>query len=97
MKATNLNGIYEFIEHNREGIDELKVTSLKQYDFNSIEGYQVQLNVKITTKPKFKNCLIKVFTNSTYIADFYPDDNDKDFMTDLKSNILDWLYTSLDY
>ena len=96
MQTTNLNGIYKFVEHNKKAVDELKVTSLKQYDFNSMEGYQVQLNVKVITKPKFKNCLIKVFTNSTYIEDFYPNNIDKNFMTELKSNILDWLYTSLD-
>lgn len=98
MRTTKLDDVYNFIERHAKLIDDLKVTSMKQYDFNNMEGYQVQLNVKIFAAKGYNNCLIKVFTNSTYVDEFYYDDDEDeqfDYETAVKQNIAGWLANAL--
>ena len=64
-----LNTLCTFLEDNRELIESIKVTQFNQGAFNSYEGSQYRINVKVNTAPGYRNKLIKVITNSTYLED----------------------------
>lgn len=72
---TELNSLLAFLDHNKEGISDTKVTSINKGDFNEMEGYQYCIGIKIYTLPQFKNKQFMWETNSTYICDFLPDKN----------------------
>jgi len=70
---TELNSLLDFLNHNKEGIDDIKVTSINKGNFNEMEGYQYCIGIKIITLPKFKNKQFMWETNTTYICDYLPD------------------------
>lgn len=70
---SNLNSLFDFLQHNKEGISDTKITSIHKDSFNEYEGYQYHIGVKIITLPKFKNKQFVWETNSTYIFDYLPD------------------------
>ena len=70
---TELNSLLDFLNHNKKGISDIKVTSINKGNFNEMEGYQYCIGIKIITLPKFKNKQFIWDTNSTYIFDFLPD------------------------
>lgn len=80
-----LNTLCTFLEDNRELIESIKVTQFKQGAFNSYEGFQYQINVKVNTVTGYRNKLIKVITNSTYLEDF----EDRDDFQEWLSSYLD--------
>lgn len=67
MTTIRMNDFFSFVEQNRELIDQIKVTNLKQYAFNNMEGWQYDINVKVMTINGYKNKLIQIATNSTYL------------------------------
>ena len=70
---TELNSLINFLDHNKEGIDAVKVTSINKGNFNEYEGFPYYIGIKIITLPKFKNKQFMWETNSTYICDYLPD------------------------
>ncbi|AUV60052.1 hypothetical protein HOS78_gp116 [Lactobacillus phage Bacchae] len=70
---SKLNSLIDFLNHNKDGIGDTKITSIHKGSFNSYEGYQYCIGIKIVTLPKFKNKQFMWDTNSTYICDFLPD------------------------
>jgi len=81
MQAINFNEATDFISSNSKVIDEVKVTSIKRYGFNEMEGNQVDINVKLLTDKKHKNKLFTIETNDTYMEEFNRD-NEKEDLTD---------------
>ena len=84
---TELNSLIDFLNHNKKGINDTKVTSIHKNGFNTYEGYQYYIGIKIFTLPKFKNKQFIWETNSTYIDDFLPDKDltekeEKEFIVD---------------
>ena len=84
---TELNSLIDFLDHNKKGISAIKVTSIHKDSFNTYEGYQYCIGIKIFTIPKFKNKQFIWETNSTYIDDFLPDKDltekeEKEFIID---------------
>ena len=70
---TELSSLIDFLNHNKEGVVDIKVTSINKDNFNSYEGYQYSIGIKIFTLPKYKNKQFMWETNSTYICDYLPD------------------------
>lgn len=61
-----LQALTDFIAKYSQHIKSIKVTRLEAWGFNSMEGYQWNINVKVTFQNgRYK--LVKVATNSTYI------------------------------
>ena len=95
---TELNSLIDFLDHNKKGISAIKVTSIHKDSFNTYEGYQYCIGIKVFTLPKFKNKQFMWNTNSTYIFDFLPDKDltekeEKEFITD---ELQDMLASALD-
>lgn len=59
-------------------IEEIKCTSVTILDFNDVEGYNYQVNLKILFKNK-RYKLIKYTTNSSYLDDLVNYDNLNEF------------------
>lgn len=55
-------------------IEKIKITKIQKLDWNNMEGQNYQINVKFITVEGYKNKLLKVLTNSTYLEDFEDDD-----------------------
>ena len=70
MQQVSMNGIYKFLNDNKNKIEYVKATRFHAYAFNEVEGYQWAIKVKIVTKDGYKNKLVQVVTNSTYLEDF---------------------------
>lgn len=70
---SNLNSLLDFLNRNKESISDTKITSLHKDSFNSYEGYQYHIGIKLFTTPKYKNKQFMWETNSTYIFDYLPD------------------------
>ena len=84
---SELNSLLDFLNNNKEGIGDTKITSIRKGSFNEYEGYHYCIGVKIFTLPKFKNKQFMWDTNSTYICDFLPDKDltekeEKEFIID---------------
>ncbi|HFI0151348.1 TPA: hypothetical protein ACGO3A_002234 [Streptococcus suis] len=54
-------------------IKSFKVTSIKELYWNDMEGQNYQINIKMITEDGYKNKLLKVLTNSSYLEDFEGD------------------------
>lgn len=87
MQATDFNNAITFISENATAIDEVKVTSLIQSNFNCYEGNQVAINIKLLTDEKHKNKLFTILTNDTYMEDFSRD-NEKQDLTDYLNTVV---------
>jgi len=72
---SKLSSLVDFLNNNKNGICDTKVTSVNKGDFNEYEGYQYRIGIKAITLPKFKNKQFMWDTNSTYICDFLPDND----------------------
>lgn len=86
MTYYTLNAIYKFVSNNSDKIKNVKITHFERYGFNEMEGGQYQVNFKIETLPKYKNKLLKVLTNSSYLQD-YEGDTDQEVKEELEENI----------
>lgn len=84
-QAYTLNALLDFVNKYPEVIDNIKITHFEHYGFNDMEGYQYDINFKIITIPKYRNKLIKVVTNSTWLEDYGSDDET------IKAELLDTL------
>lgn len=75
---TDLQNLYNFMEENKDKIEGFKITHFEKVGFNEMEGGIYQINAKVITTEKYRNKLIKILTNSTYLEDFYNDEVDGD-------------------
>lgn len=80
-----LNALYNFVNKFDSKIKEVKITHFEHFGFNDMEGYQYQINLKIVTVDGYRNKLIKVLTNSTYMEDYGENDDE------MKDNLLESL------
>ena len=97
MQQVSMNGIYKFLNDNKNKIEYVKATRFHAYAFNEVEGYQWAINVKIVTKDGYKNKLVQVVTNSTYLEDFqWNDETETDYSdNEFHENFEDWLTTAI--
>ena len=86
MAYYTLDAVINFINEFRNDIQGVKITHFERYGFNDMEGGQYQINFKIITAPKYRNKLIKVLTNSTYLED-YNGDTAQEVKEELEENI----------
>lgn len=74
-------------------IKEVKVTSIQELDFNSMEGQNYQVNVKLLFENgKYK--LLKYVTNTTYLDDI-PDFNNLNELQQILTEYWDDFITNL--
>ena len=97
MQQVSMNGIYKFLNDNKDKIEYVKATRFHAYAFNEVEGYQWSINVKVITKDDYKNKLLQVVTNSTYLEDFqYDNETETDYSdSEFHENFEDWLNTAI--
>lgn len=67
MKTYTYNVLLKFIERNTHLIDNIKCTSVKPLYFNDMEGWNYLIRFKIISKKGYKNKLLAIHTNSTYL------------------------------
>lgn len=90
MKQTyTLNALFNSVNKYAEAIENIKITHFERYGFNIMEGYQYNINFKIITVPKYRNKLVKIVTNSTYLEDFGDTDES------IKDELVDTLMTEV--
>lgn len=77
MKMYETEAVYKFLNQNRELIEDAYITSVKDLGFNTMEGNEVCVNVKVVTKEGYKNKLLGVYLNSTYLG--WGEDEDETF------------------
>ena len=78
-----LQALTDFLVKYYQHIKEIKVTRLEAWGFNSMEGYQYNINVKVTfLNGRYK--LVKVATNSTCLDEL-------DEIT--PEDLTEWLYS----
>lgn len=89
MKLFTMNAVVETITNGIESgmIKNYYVTSAEIDSFNCFEGNVYHVNIKLITKEGYKDKLIKMVTNSSYIDDFDLWDDEKF----VKENFQTWL------
>lgn len=89
MKQFTMNGVVETINNGIKSgiIENYYVTSAEVVSFNCFEGNIYHVNIKLITKEGYKDKMIQMVTNSTYIEDFDLWDDEKS----LKENFQTWL------
>ena len=89
MKQFTMNGVVETIQNAQKGniVVDYYVTSALIDSFNEMEGNIYHVNIKLVTKEGYKNKIIQMVTNSTYIDDFDFWDNS----VSMKDNFQAWL------
>lgn len=89
MKQFTMNGVLETIQHGTEigMIENYYVTKVEINSFNCFEGNIYHVNIKLVTKEGYKDKMIQMVTNSSYIDDFDLWDDEKS----LKENFQTWL------
>lgn len=79
MQTVDFNNSVQFIIDNKKIIKGIRVTKIERYGFNSMEGNQVAINVKLITNDQHKNKMFTILTNDTYMEDFNRDNEKEDF------------------
>lgn len=95
---STLDDTATFLQKNAKLIEGVKVTRLDVGQFNNMEGYQYDFNLKVTTVDGYKNKLINVHTNSSWVQDLYEYDDDgnrTDTKQDDKKILTDYLNNQL--
>ena len=89
MKQFTMNGILKTIENGTKSgmIENYYVTNAEINSFNCFEGNIYHVNIKLVTKEGYKDKMIQMVTNSSYIEDFDLWDDEKS----LKENSQTWL------
>lgn len=89
MKQFTMNGVVETIANGTKSgmIENYYVTSAEIDSFNCFEGNIYHVNIKLVTKEGYKDKMIQMVTNSSYIEDFDLWDDEKS----LKENFQTWL------
>lgn len=89
MKQFTMNGVLETIQNGTESgmINNYYVTKAEINSFNCFESNIYHVNIKLVTKEGYKDKMIQMVTNSSYIEDFDLWDDEKS----LKENFQTWL------
>lgn len=89
MKQFTMNGVVDTIDNGIESgmIENYYVTKVEINSFNCFEGNIYLVNIKLVTKEGYKDKMIQMVTNSSYIEDFDLWDDEKS----LKENFQTWL------
>lgn len=84
-----MNGVLKTIQHGTEigMIKNYYITNAEINSFNCFEGNIYLVNIKLVTKEGYKDKMIQMVTNSSYIEDFDLWDDEKS----LKENFQTWL------
>lgn len=53
-------------------VDSIKVTSVEQFDFNEMTGYQCLITIKVVPIKGYKGRMFQIITNSTWLDDLDP-------------------------
>lgn len=69
MQKITLKDLYAFHSENEQLIEGIKVTKFNRLYFNDMEGYHYEFNIKVTTVEGYRNKLLKVVTNDTWLED----------------------------
>ena len=85
MILATTSEFYDFIEHNKQWIEGVRVTSCQEVGFNDMEGTKYEYGVKIITKQGWKNKQIKVSINSSYLE--ISELSDTDFLKEYIENL----------
>ena len=91
MQMTDFNGgmraVQDFNKCN--WVDSVKVTSVKQFGFNEMEGYQYLITIKVIPLKGYKGRMFQISTNSTWLDDLDPSLDTKTalqlYLTDLEN------------
>ncbi len=86
MKMLSIDSIIGTIQ-NTDMVKDYYVTSAEVVSFNCFEGNIYHVNIKLVTKEGYKNKIVTMVTNSTYIEDFDLWDDEKS----LKENFQTWI------
>ena len=84
-----MNGVLKTIQYGTEigMIKNYYITNAEINSFNCFEGNIYLVNIKLVTKEGYKDKMIQMVTNSSYIEDFDLWDDEKS----LKENFQTWL------
>ena len=84
-----MNGVLKTIQHGTEigMIKNYYITNAEINSFNCFEGNIYLVNIKLVTEEGYKDKMIQMVTNSSYIEDFDLWDDEKS----LKENFQTWL------
>lgn len=84
MKAYHIDNIKGIIDKNIDKIKEIKITSVKDVDYNSMVGYTYVTNIKLTLiNGRYK--MFKTMFNSTYLEDEH--ETARDYVEDYLINL----------
>lgn len=53
-------------------VDNIKVTSVEQFDFNDMIGYQCLITIKVVPIKGYKGRMFQIITNSTWLDEIDP-------------------------
>lgn len=92
MRQFTMNGVVETINNGIKSgiIENYYVTNAECISFNCFEGNIYHVNIKLVTKEGYKDKMIQIVTNSTYIEDFGLSDDEQS----LKESFQSWLECS---
>lgn len=84
MKAYHIDNIKGIIDKNIDKIKEIKITSVKDVDYNSMVGFTYVANVKlILINGRYR--MFKTMFNSTYLEDEH--ETARDYVEDYLINL----------
>ena len=84
MNAYHIDNIKGIIDKNIDKIKEIKITSVKEVDYNSMVGYTYVVNIKLTLiNGRYK--MFKTIFNSTYLEDEH--ETARDYIEDYLINL----------
>ena len=84
MNAYHIDDIKGIIDKNMDKIKEIKITSVKDIDFNSMVGHTYVANVKLTLNSgRYK--MFKTMFNSTYLEEEH--ETARDYVEDYLINL----------
>lgn len=71
MQMTDFNGGIRAVQDfgKCDWVDSIKVTSVKQFGFNEMEGNQYLITVKVLPLKGYKGRMFQIRTNSTWLED----------------------------
>ena len=65
---TTEQAVYNFVENNKKLIESVELMSLSEpYGFNNMEGYHVDIRLKVVTVKGYKNKFLEFTINSSYL------------------------------
>ena len=88
-KIYNFNTVCHWLYENKDKITAVRITSIKCYEFNNMEGNKFVCNLKVFTNEKYKNKLLQFNINTSYC--------DIDIPSITKDHLENYLYICLGY